>query len=349
MEKIIGKISGVIFLVFSLFLLSGCNFGSVDGGFYKSSDEGKTFKQFSGEKEGVNLIGKNILSMEIDENNPEEILVGTESSGVYLTENGGETWLKDNSPFTKITSIEKIPGENLIYISAVKEGRGKILKTTNQGKDWEEIYTEKKNGPYVTFMAVDPENPKVIYIANTKGGIFKTVDGGESWRNLEWIKGSVRKIEFDTGNSDLIYFASDSSGLLRTENSGDKFEKVLDEDVYNAVADPSNSGVIYASTQKGLKRSADKGEEWETLNTLTKPEELSSYGLAINPLNSSEIYYASGKAFYKSVNGGDTWTPIQFNINASIDIIKVNLQNSSIIYLGTKRRGSGLDILPPGL
>lgn len=349
MKEDFKKIGGLGVLIGGLFLLSGCSFGSVDGGFYKSSDAGKTFEQFSGQEEGVNLIGENILSMEIDENNPEEILAGTESSGIYLTENGGETWLKDDSPFTKITSVEKISGENLIYVSAVKEGRGKILKTANRGKDWEEIYTEKDDGPYVTSMAVDPENAKVIYMANTKGGIFKTVDGGESWKNLKWIKGSVRKIEFDASDRNLIYFASDSSGLLRTEKAGNEFEKILDEDIYNVVADPSNNGVVYASTQRGLKRSSDKGEEWETLNTLSKPEELSSYGLAVNPSNSSEIYYASGKAFYKSVNGGDTWTPIQFDLNASIDIIKVNMQDPSIVYLGTKRRGGGLDILPPGL
>jgi photosystem II stability/assembly factor-like uncharacterized protein len=198
-------------------------------------------------------------------------------------------------------------------------------------------------------MAVNPENTQIIYAANTEGGIFKTTDGGESWKNLKWLKGSIGKIEFDTENRGLIYFASNSSGLLKTENAGEDFEKVLDMNTYNVVADPLNSGVVYASTKKGLQRSVDKGGEWEILNTLTKPEELSSYGLAINPSDPSEIYYASGKAFYKSDNRGETWTPIQFNINASIDIIKVNPQNSSTIYLGTRRRESGLEILPPGL
>jgi hypothetical protein len=342
---------GIFSLVAASLFFSGCTIGRPESGFYKSVDSGETFKDFSGkEDENVNLSGKNVLSMEVNKNNPGRVFVGTASAGIYLTENCGESWLKDKSGFTNITDIENISEKNLIYISAVKEGRGKVLKTTNEGNDWVEIYTEKNDGPYVSALSADPRNAETVYIANTEGGIFKTEDGGKSWKTLKWLQsGYVRKIEFSKVNPEIIYFATKGGGLFKSENRGEKFEKIIDGDIYNVVADPANEAAVYASTKNGLEKSVNKGEEWETLNTLTKPEELISYGLAVNPSNPAEIYYASGGAFYKSVNGGESWTPIQFNIGASIDVVKIDPNDSAVIYLGTRRRGGNLQILPPML
>ncbi|MFO7807377.1 MAG: YCF48-related protein [Candidatus Moraniibacteriota bacterium] len=350
MRKKIGNIFKLSILGFLILFLSGCTIGRPENGFYKSIDSGQTFVNSSGDEEdAINLLGKNVLSMEVDKDKPGQVLVGTSSAGIYLTRDRGESWLKDKNPFGNITDIESISTENLIYISAVKEGRGKILKTEDEGENWEEIYTEKKDGPYVSALSVDPRNSDVVYIANTEGGVFKTTDGGNSWKNLKWLqRGYARKIEFDRVNPDIIYFATKSEGLFKTENQGEDFEKIIDRgDIYNVVADPNSEGTVYASTKKGLEKSVDKGEEWETLNTLTRPEELNSYGLAINPNNSAEIYYASGKAFYKTTNGGESWTPIQFNINVSIDVIKVDPNDTSVIYLGTRKRGGSLQVLPP--
>ncbi|MDZ7612204.1 MAG: hypothetical protein U5L10_05570 [Candidatus Moranbacteria bacterium] len=348
MKKGLSRIIFLLFFCFALTFLSGCSLGKPEGGFYKSTDSGNSFEDFSGDEEEVNLIGKNIISLEVDKGIPGQVFAGTESSGLYLTRDGGETWLKDNSGFNRVTEIKKTSSGKVIYIAAIRGGRGKVLKSGDEGENWEEIYTEKNEGSFVTALAVAPGNDEVIYISNTKGGIFKTVDEGSSWKNLEWIDGYVRKFEFDKINSEVMYLATNSSGLLKTENRGEEFDKILEKNnIYNVVASPEGEGVVYASTPDGLQRSNDRGENWEIINTLTKPEELVSFGLAVNPARPSEIYYASGKAFYKSTNRGDTWTPIQFDINTSLDIIQPDSGNPSTLYLGTRSRGSGFNLLPP--
>jgi photosystem II stability/assembly factor-like uncharacterized protein len=93
-------------------------------------------------------------------------------------------------------------------------------------------------------------------------------------------------------------------------------------------------------------KSNDYGESWETINTLVKPKEISSRGLAVNPNRTNEIFYTSGRAFYKSTNEGETWQPVQFNISRSIREIEIDLHNPDVIYLGTVGQSSSFKLFP---
>ncbi|MCK5081049.1 MAG: hypothetical protein KAQ63_02705 [Candidatus Moranbacteria bacterium] len=333
-------------LVVGTALFSGCTVNSPDGGFFKSVNGGLKFDQNISE-EGLVLIGKNILALEINPSNDKEIFVGTLGSGLFKTVDEGQTWLSDVNNFQSIYDIELIPNSQVIYMTAKKDGRGKLFKSDNNGEAWKEVYTEEAGGSFLTSIAVHSSNLGAIYIANSKGGLFKSEDGGVTWRNLYWAKNLIRKIEIDKVNPNIIYLATSTNGLLRSQNQGNDFEPIISGGyIYNVIAHPNREGFVYASSKKGLQRSSNQGSDWETLNTLVKSEELVSRGLAINSNNTREIYYSSGKAFYKSTNEGETWMPVQFNIGAAIEIIKINPKNDQVIYVGTNRRNSGLNLTP---
>jgi photosystem II stability/assembly factor-like uncharacterized protein len=230
---------------------------------------------------------------------------------------------------------------------AKKNGRGKLLKSNNNGEAWEEIYTEKDEASYVTSIAIHKNNHQLIYISNSKGGLFKSEDAGITWKNIYWADSLIRKIEIDNVNSNIIYLATNQSGLLMSENRGQEFNSIIQGGyIYNVLSHPNREGFLYVSSKNGLQRSLNKGSDWETLNTLVKSEELVSRGLAINPNNTQEIYYTSGKTFYKSSNEGETWMPVEFDIGVSIEIIKIDPGNSQLIYLGTNNRGGGSILTP---
>ena len=75
--------------------------------------------------------------------NDKEIFVGTLDSGLFKTVDEGQTWLADVNNFQSIYDIELIPGTQVIYMTAKKDGRGKLLKSDNNGEAWVEVYTEK--------------------------------------------------------------------------------------------------------------------------------------------------------------------------------------------------------------
>jgi photosystem II stability/assembly factor-like uncharacterized protein len=345
------KIFSGLFLILSLFLLSGCELaGKPDGGVYKSIDGGKTFQQKARISEEASMSNVNILSLELDPNNHQTVYVGTSASGLFRSTDGGETWMKDINNFQNITDIAIHPNNgNVIYIAAKKGSRGKVLKTEDGGQNWLEIYTFNIDGPVVASLAMDRKNPNSLYIGTSEGGILKTEDGGQSWRSLFWEKSSVRKIVFDKVNSKVIYFGTVSDGLLMTKDGGKSFNEIKKSGyVYNIAVHPWIEGTVYLSDKDGLQKSNDFGDNWEIINTLVKPEDLGSRGLDINPNNPEEIYYASARAFYKSTNGGYSWTPVQFDTSRSIEVIRVDPVEENVIYLGMYNRSgaAGIKLFP---
>jgi len=336
----------VLFLLVSVLIFSGCTVKKTNGGFFKSVDGGLTFVQEGSAEESV-LRGKSILSLEINPANDREIFVGTLNSGLFKSVDAGQTWLVGVNNFSNIYDIELIPGTQIIYMAAKKDGLGKLLKSEDNGESWIEVYTEKDENSFLTSIDIHKSNPGNVYIANSKGGLFKSEDGGATWKNLFWAGALIRKIESDKVNPNIIYLATNSNGLLMSENQGVDFTEIVSGGyIYNVVAHPSREGFVYVSTKDGLKKSLNKGSDWDDIDTLVEPENLVSRGLAINPNNTQEIFYTSGKTFYKSKNEGETWTPVQFNVDSSIEIIKINLNNTQEIYLGTNNRDSGLNLAP---
>lgn len=339
-----------IFLLFALSLVfSGCTIsGKPDGGVYKSTDGGVKFEQKTNIDEKNNISNANILAIELDPSNPNTIYIGTADNGLLRSTNGADSWVKDVSGMNQVASIVISPNDpKTIYAAAKKEDRGKIFKTANGGETWEEVFTERKSGPVVLSLAIDKNNPDILYAGDSLGGIYKTMDGGKSWKTLLWAKSSVRKIAFDSVNTSLVYFGTTNSGALVTKDAGTNFTEIVPSGyIYNIKAHPYKENSVYLSDENGLQLSNDAGQNWTVLQTLIKPEELGSRGLAINPNNDQEILFASGKAFYKSTNGGETWSPVQFDISRGIDVIEINPEQSNIIYIGASKRSSQIQLFP---
>jgi hypothetical protein len=194
--------ASLFFLVASFFLLSGCSLtGKSDGGVYKSVNSGTTFEQRVVIDEDSSIARADILDIEIDPDQPHVPYIGTERMGNIKTNNGAESWLRDLNDFSNVRSIKKIPGTQTIYIAAKKGPRGKVLKTEDGGENWTEIYTEKTVGSIVGVIAYDYNNPSILYIGTSKGGIFKTEDNGKTWKTLLWAESGVRDIEIDHTNT----------------------------------------------------------------------------------------------------------------------------------------------------
>lgn len=341
----IKKIFQTSLIIALIMTFSGCStINKSTGGFLKSTDGGETFFQEEIES-GLALSGQNILAMEINSNNHQEIFVGTAGEGFFKTVNEGRTWLKDVNGFETVYDIEIIPNTSIIYIAVKKEGRSKLFKSENNGDGWFEIYTEKDQSSYITAVSVHPKAPNTIYMANSKGGLFKSEDAGSTWKNIYWIRSLIKKIELDNVNPNIFYLATEKNGLIRSQNGGQEFEEVTEGGhIYNVIAHPDRERFVYVSTKNGLQRSLNGGSDWDMINTLIRSEEIVSRGIAINPQNTREIYFTSGLTFYKSTNEGETWSTSQFNFTAPVEMIGINPSNPQNIYLGTNRGNIGFKL-----
>lgn len=343
-----------IFLTASVFFLSGCSLvGNIaDGGVFRSDNGGKSFTQKVTIDEKTKIT-PDILSMAVNPQNGNEVYVGTKSSGIFKTTNGGEKWeavkVSQSSMPSKVYALAIDPASpNIVYAAAIVGKRGKIIKSVDAGASWKDIYTESSSESFVLALALNPLDPRKIYAGNAKGQIFFSDNGGDTWSSLHQAQREVFKIAVDYFNPDLVYFAVFQGTMLRTRDGGKTFEDLAEKHIFDretglespsAIAtDPNHENWIYSGTATGLFRSKDGGENWELIKILNRPRENAVRGIAINPQNSDEIIYGAAQAFYKSVDGGQSWATTQFGGSRTIETVAYNKQNPGVIYVGMNKR-----------
>ena len=136
-------------------------------------------------------------------------------------------------------------------------------------------------------LAIDPRNPDVMYVGGVTGGIWKTRDGGRSWRPL-----------IDT-------FANIAIGVIEMDPT--------DPDVlYAGTGEPTEA---YAQDHRGLGilRSTDAGASWEFLRSTRTPDFFWVGDVKVSPTDNRRIYAATHTGVWRSVDGGDTWEQVLQN------------------------------------
>jgi len=182
---------------------------------------------------------------------------------------------------------------------------------------------------YPRALAADPADPNVFYLGmdgdpepaegRRGGGVFKSVDGGYTWRQLPNQPGSRRMfygLVVDPTNSDRLYWGAcaEDGGLYRSEDGGGTWQKVFDREtwVFNVAVSPA--GVVYCPG-KDLWRSTDHGETWQRLTEFG--DDLAIVGIETHPTDEDTIWLSkvgwSSRAVggvYKTTDGGETWDDI---------------------------------------
>ena len=237
---------------------------------------------------------------------------------------------------------------------------GLFFKSTDDGATWSSGISPIDSGCVASgllgraggFMAMDPTNPKVLYLDETDEGdqvfsLLKSTDGGANWNSIwssfDQVSG-VYALLIDPNNPALLYAGVGDQNLSFTGGTGTGLFKSIDggatwnyaglqnSAVTVLAMDPANSAILYAGTHgletspigfRGLFKSLDGGATWTSLNTgLTH---LTDVGAAITALviapGQSNILYAatSGDGVYRSSDGGSNWTRFSCGLT-SLDV-----------------------------
>jgi photosystem II stability/assembly factor-like uncharacterized protein len=160
-------------------------------------------------------------------------------------------------------------------------------------------------------LLVHPADSNVLYVAVSPGGVFRTTDGGTTWRES-------------------------NVGL---ENEG----------VLTLAAHPSDAQTLYAGTPNGLARSIDGGATWHRWHAGWPPRQR-VLSIAVHPADPDVLYACSrdggesgdsGGTVIKSSDGGATWSEITLGLDVGQAFYKVLLDrfDPHIVYLATARDG----------
>ncbi len=162
---------------------------------------------------------------------PGTIWVGTASSGVIVSTDDGETWMKlnatpENVPISSIASDPKLP--NNIYVGTTQS----FYLSRDGGRTWKRRGGNLPMGNYSSIL-IDPNDPREIFISSSfekDGGIFYSTDSGENWNRLDsksmhLPSYRVWSMVFDPADPSKIFAGTHSGGVYRIDRLEPKVEE----------------------------------------------------------------------------------------------------------------------------
>mgnify|MGYP001025839159 FL=1 len=280
--------------------------GATGGGVWKTTDYGKSWHNISDGYFATGSIG----AIRVAESDPNVIYVSTGSDGlrsnviigkgVYKSVDAGVTWEHLGLENTGNSGAVLIHPANpdLVYVAAIgnpfapNPERG-VYRSADGGQTWDLVlFVSERTG--AVDLEFTPDNPEEIYatmwLAERKpwtiisggfeGGVYKTVNGGDSWTHLaNGLPNGLR------GKADLAV------------SNGDP------DRVYVLIEAPGNEGGVY--------RSDDRGETWRQVSDFAPIRNRSFYycNLEAHPTN-PDVLWGMAEGQWMSQNGGESWTRV---------------------------------------
>ena len=254
---------------------------------------------------GPAVTSGRVSDVEVNPNNINEYYVAAASGGVWKTTNAGITYspVFDKEGSYSIGCVTIDPNNtNIVWVGtgennnqrSVAYGDG-VYKSEDGGKSWKNVGL--KNSEHTGMIVVDPSNSDVVYVAaygplwsaGGDRGIYKTTDGGKTWKNILSVSEHTgcNEIHMDPRNNNVLYATAHQR---------------------------RRQGFTYISggPESGIYKSTDAGVTWNKINKGLPEVDLGRIGMGVSPVNPDVLYCmveAGDKkgGTYRSTDRGASW------------------------------------------
>jgi photosystem II stability/assembly factor-like uncharacterized protein len=338
-------------IFFSIALLSaGCNFFSttLPAGIIKTVNGGTDW-QFSNKVASsttASMAGLSISKIALDPSNRETVFAGAYNGGLYKSQDSGASWQNILSKILVYDFAVDPVDPKIIYAAGFYSDHGRVLRTTDGGASWNQVYNEESAGNPVRAIVLNPANVNQLVIGTAGGAVIKSADGGLSWQLANDFKDQINRILWQNNN---LYVLVKSKGLFESTGFADNFSGLTnkltatDNLIYtpNTVGlfsqvfvDVSGSELIYVTTDKGLYKSIDDGKNWNLVTALPVKLDDSPRAIAISNTSSNIVFTSVGSTIYKTLDGGATWQTQSVTSGGFVNYILIDPQLPQIVYGG---------------
>ena len=328
----------------------------VNGGIWKSDDAGRIWTPIF-DDQPTQSIG----ALAVAPSDPNTIYAGSGEglhrpdlaigNGMYKSTNAGKTWthlgLDDAQQIAGIAVDPR--NANRVFAAVLGHPYGPntqrgIFRSTDGGATWQRVlYKDENTGAFD--VEIDPSNSDVVYaslwearlgpsedgneFAGTGGGLFKSTDGGNTWRQLKnGLPANLAQVDVDVAPSNprrmyavvkttepSEYMTGKGMGFFRSDDAGETWTRITEDarpvmligggDLPVPKVDPTNPDVVYSASIIAV-RSTDGGKTWTSLRGAPGGDDYQN--LWISPKDSNVILLASDQGAVVTVNYGRSWS-----------------------------------------
>lgn len=356
--------------------------GVNNGGVWKTNDYGRTWKPLF-DSESTGSIG----DVAVAQSNPNVIYAGSGEglqrpdlsvgNGIYKSADGGKTWTNTGlAAGMQVGGIAVDPtNENRVFAAVLGHPYGPnaergVYRSQDGGKTWTKaLYIDENTGAMQ--VSIDPENPNIVYAdmwaarmapwengyfsIPDKCGLYKSADGGTTWKKLEKGlpsgKDSLGRIGFCIAPSDSkrLYATVDAKtgygGIYRSDDAGESWTRTnkdprlwdRGDDFAEVKVDPKNPDIVYDANVMCWK-SVDGGKTWSGFKGAPGGDDYHRFW--INPTNPNIMMLAGDQGAIITVNGGETWSSWYNQPTAQLYHVSADNAFPYNVYSGQQESGS---------
>lgn len=356
-------------------------FGGVCGGVWKTTDAGQYWQNISDGYFTASSVG----ALEVASADPNVIYAGTGETtiridvsigdGVYKSTDAGRSWKHLGMKETRqIAKIRTHPDDaDLVYMAAFGHAFGSnaergVYRSTDGGNSWEQVlHVSDKAG--AIDLCIDKNNPRIIYAAfweayrnfwqissgGEGSGLWRSLDGGDTWQNISGNKGlpkgllgkiGVAASPARSGRVWAIIENQPDGGIYRSDDYGEtwvvgsKDNRLISRAWYymHLTADPLDANTIYVNNLNFWK-STDGGHNFSEITTPHGDD----HDLWIHPSNNQIMIHGNDGGACVSLNGGLTFSSIYNQPTAQFYHLDVDSNDPYYVY-GTQQDNSSLRV-----
>lgn len=313
-------------------------FANNDGGIFFTTNMGATWTDVSS---GLGIA--QFYKIGVTEQNPNQIIGGTQDNGTHLYRNGEWSHILGGDGMD--CAIDPT-NPNVLYASLYYAD---FRRSDNMGNTFIELTGGLPSGAWVSPIVLDPNNSNTVYIGNRQ--VYKSTNRGNDWTLLSpnvFTNQNVLHIAIPKVNSSRIYAASNSN-LFVTTNGGttwvNRTTGLPNQSITSVTVDQRNENVVYTtfsgySGSNKVYKSENGGQNWVNI----------SNGLPNVPCNTFAIddgsvygtlFAGTDLGVYFRTNSSNAWLPYNNGLPNTIinDLKIVNSSNPKYLVAGTFGRG----------
>jgi photosystem II stability/assembly factor-like uncharacterized protein len=253
------------------------------------------------------------------------ICVGTIGSGLWLSPDGGDSWRRVGSGLwgeSRVFGLTLHPAEPRTLFAGANDG---IYKSTDGGQSFARL-NSPMNECDVWKIAVDPNNPDILFAGTRPAALFRSTDRGASWRRLPAEIAEecpnvrvprVTALAVDPTDPRVVWAGIEVDGVRRSTDGGDSWTRIAqihDPDIHDIAVTVNGGTTVLTSTPGEIFASHDRGQSWQGLGVRDSFRLRYCRGLAQKADDPATLFVATGDAavgstgaIERSRDGGRSW------------------------------------------